>query len=70
MTTKVKIELVQEHIPVIVEVMRDDGSIQHTCTLRTKGAATEEYVHSSQTLRVREMTTAELHNERIPRAGG
>lgn len=70
MTTRVKIELIQEHIPVIVEVLRDDGVARHVCVLRKKGNSTDEYVHSGQTLRVREMTTAELHNERIPRAGG
>jgi hypothetical protein len=70
MTTKVKIELLEPHTPVIVEVLRDDGIPRHVCVLREKGSATEEYVHSGQTLRVREMTTQEMHDERIPRAGG
>ena len=61
MTTKVRIEIVQEHMPVIVEVLRGDGTIQHTSELASKGNAAEEYVHSGQTLRIREMTTAERH---------
>jgi len=61
MTTKVRIEIVQEHMPVIVEVLRGDGTIQHTSQLALKGNAAEEYVHSGQTLRIREMTTAERH---------
>ena len=60
MTTKVRIEIVQEHMPVIVEVLRGDGTIQHTSELASKGNAAEEYVHSGQTLRIREMTTAEM----------
>ena len=60
MTTKVRIEIVQDHMPVIVEVLRSDGTIQHTSQLASKGNAAEEYVHSGQTLRIREMTTAEM----------
>ncbi len=64
MTTKVKIEIVQRHMPVVVEVLRSDGTIQHTLRLTDLGEAAEEYVHSGQTLRVREMTTAEQHASR------
>jgi len=66
MTTKVRIEIVQEHMPVIVEVLRSDGTIQHTCELDTTGNSVAEYVHSGQTLRVREMTTAEIHARSNP----
>lgn len=62
MTTKVKIEIVQKHMPVIVETLRSDGTVQHTQTLGELGGGAEEYVHSGQTLRVREMTTEEKHN--------
>jgi len=62
MTTRVKIEIVQNHMPVIVEVLRSDGTIGQTQTLQAVGAAAEEYVHSGQTLRIREMTTEEKHN--------
>ena len=65
MTTKVRIEIVQEHMPVIVEVLRSDGTIQHTSQLVSKGNAAEDYVHSGQTLRVREMTTAEIKVNRL-----
>lgn len=61
MTTRVKIEIVQKHMPVIVETLRSDGSVQYTQTLSEIGVSAEEYVHSGQTLRVREMTTQELH---------
>lgn len=61
MTTKVKIEIVQNHMPVVVEVLRSDGTVQYTLKLSHTGSAGEEYVHSGQTLRVREMTTAEAH---------
>lgn len=63
MTTKVKIELSQEHMPVVVEVLRSDGAIQYTHTLRRVSQAVEDYVHSGQTLRVREMTTQEAHEK-------
>lgn len=69
MTTKVRIEVVQEHMPVIIEVLRSDGTVQHTAQLTAKGNATEEYVHSGQTLRVREMTTAEMADAKAPNAG-
>ena len=62
MTTKVKIEVGQKHLPVVVEVLRDDGTMRYTTTLSDLGSAVEEYVHSGQTLRVREMTTEEMHN--------
>lgn len=62
MTTKVKIEIVQKHMPVIVEVLGSDGTVRHTNALSEIGAAASEYVHSGQTLRVREMTTEEAHH--------
>jgi hypothetical protein len=62
MTTKVKIEIVQMHMPVVIETLRSDGTVQHTQTLAIADAAAEEYVHSGQSLRVREMTTEEKHN--------
>ena len=61
MTTKVKVELAQKHMPVIVEVLRNDGTVWQTQTISELGQAAEEYVHSGQTLRVREMTTEEAH---------
>ncbi len=64
MTTQVKIEITQEHVPVIVETLRSDESVQHRQTLTAVGAIAVEYVHSGQTLRVREMTTDEQHNAR------
>ena len=64
MTTKVKIEIAQQHMPVVVEVLRSDGTVQHTSRLTDCGDAVEEDVHSGQTLRVREMTTQEIHNSR------
>lgn len=63
MTTKVKIELIQEHMPVVVEVLDSDGRKRYTQTLRSIGNTAEDYVHSNQTLRVREMTTAEKHED-------
>ena len=63
MTTKVKIEVAQKHMPVIVEVLRSDGTIQHTVELEDVGSSTYEHVHSGQTLRVREMTTQEHHDK-------
>lgn len=62
MTTKVTIQIVQKHMPVVVETLRSDGSVQYTQTLNDVGGGAEEYVHSGQTLRVREMTTEEKHN--------
>ena len=62
MTTKVKIEVVQKHMPVVVEVLRSDGTVQHTNALSEIGASAAEYVHSGQMLRVREMTTEEAHH--------
>jgi hypothetical protein len=62
MTTKVQISIVQEHMPVKVDVLREDGTVSHTFELYGPSAACQEYIHSGQTLRVREMTTAEMHN--------
>ena len=62
MTTKVKIEIAKKHMPVVVETLRNDGTVQHTQTLSEIGISAEEYVHSGQTLRVREITTAEMHD--------
>lgn len=61
MTTRVKIQIIQEHMPIVVETLRSDGTIAHHQIIRNKESIAEEYVHSGQTLRVREMTTAELH---------
>ena len=67
MTTRVKIELLQDHMPVRVEVVgtTSDGEerMLHFSELSQVGASAEEYVHSGQMLRVREMTTAEIHNK-------
>lgn len=63
MTTKVKIELIQENMPVVVEILASDGRLRYTQTLRAIGNAAEDYVHSGQTLRVREMTTEEAHED-------
>ncbi len=62
MTTNVKIEIVQKHMPVVVEVLRSDGTVSQTHTLRELGVSAEDYVHSGQSLRVREMTTEEAYN--------
>ena len=62
MTTKVKIEIVQKHMPVVVEVVRSDGTVSQTQTLSELGQEAQEYVHSGQTLRVRELTTQEAHD--------
>lgn len=59
MTTKVKVELAQKHMPVVVEVLRNDGTIGQTRTISELGQSVEDYVHSGQTLRVREMTAEE-----------
>ena len=63
MTTKVQIKIVQFHMPVVVEVLRSDGTIQFTQVLSTTDGDVQEYVHSGQSLRVREMTTQEMHND-------
>jgi hypothetical protein len=62
MTTRVRVEIVQENMPVVVEVLDSGLIVSRTHTLKGLGATAEEYVHSDLTLRVREMTTAELHN--------
>ena len=67
MTTKVKIGLAQKHIPVVVEVVRSDGTVSQTQTLSELGQEAQEYVHSGQTLRIREMTTQEAHNAGLQR---
>lgn len=62
MTTKVKIEIVQKNMPVVIETLRSDGTVQHTQTISEIGNVAEEYVHSGQSIRVRESTTEEIHN--------
>jgi hypothetical protein len=64
MTTKVQFQIVQEHMPVVIEVIRNDGTVAYTTTLQKLFDKANEYVHSGQTLRVREMTTEEQHNAR------
>ncbi len=67
MTTKVKIGLAQKHMPVVVEVVRSDGTVSQTQTLSELGQDAQEYVHSGQTLRIREMTTQEAHDAGLQR---
>mgnify|MGYP003553016295 FL=1 len=67
MTTKVKIGLAQKHMPVVVEVVRSDGTVSQTQTLSELGQEAQEYVHSGQTLRIREMTTQEAHHAGLQR---
>lgn len=67
MTTKVKIGLAQKHMPVVVEVVRSDGTVSQTQTLSELGQEAQEYVHSGQTLRVRELTTQEAHDAGLQR---
>jgi hypothetical protein len=67
MTTKVKVQITQRHMPVIVEVLQGNGNETHVrqVTLPELGSAVEEYVHSGQVLRVREMTTEEFHRSKL-----
>jgi hypothetical protein len=60
MTTRVKIQIVQKHVPVIVEVLRSDDTVQIETVLHNSAQEVEEYVHSGQTIRIREMTLQEL----------
>lgn len=55
MTTKVKIEIVQAHLPVAIDLQRPDGSVQILHILSEPGQIAEEYVHSGQSLIVREI---------------
>ena len=67
MTPKVKIGLAQKHMPVVVEVVRSDATVTQTQTLSELGQEAQEYVHSGQTLRIREMTTQEAHDAGLQR---
>jgi len=60
MTTKVNISLAQKHLPVIIEVLGVNGAVQFVYTLTTLDQQFSDYVHGGQSIRVREMTTAEL----------
>jgi hypothetical protein len=60
--------MTQVHMPVVVEVLRSDGSISHSATLKFLGQEWQEYVHSGQMLRVREMTTQEVHDLALSQA--
>ncbi len=63
MTTRVKVELIQQHMPVVVEIMDGKGErVLYHQILEQSGTSAEEYVHSGQTIRVREMTTEEVFN--------
>lgn len=62
MTTRVRVEVVQKHMPVVVEVLYNDGTIKQVQVLNEIGTSLEDYVHSGQMLRIREMTTEEAHN--------
>ena len=65
MTTKVKIEIVHANMPVVVETLRGDGTVQRTQVLDATDSDAEEYVYSGQTLRVREMTEEEKSSARL-----
>ena len=54
MTTKVKIEVTSLHRPVIVNVLRSDGSVSLTNMLTGVGSFYEDYVHSGQSITVEE----------------
>lgn len=60
MTTQVKVEVTQQHMPVMVDLMSRDGSVVRTTGLPVLGSALTEYVHGDQWLRVREATPQEL----------
>ena len=59
MTTKVRIQIVQEHNPVVVEVVGSTGFVSQQQVLEDSSQSFEDYVHSGQRLNVREMTTDE-----------
>jgi diphthamide biosynthesis methyltransferase len=54
MTTKVKIEIVEKHIPVLVETMSIIGTVDNTITLNEISENCEIYLHTYQFLRIRE----------------
>lgn len=67
MTTKVKISVQQVHTPVAVDVLRGDGTVVRTLPpLHEAGAEIEEYVHSDQMLRVRELPPDDLPEPDAP----
>jgi len=52
MTTKVRIEIVQQHMPVEIFIVDADGKERRAYHLDEAGKAIEEYVHSGQSLKV------------------
>lgn len=52
MTTKVRIELVQKHMPVEVFIVNSDGTERRAYHLCEPGKFIEDYVHSGQSLRI------------------
>jgi len=59
MTTRVKIEITQEHNPVVVTFQSE----RHI--LRKNGESITAYVHSSSEVHVTEMTSAEQHEDAL-----
>lgn len=62
MTTKIKIELTQEHRPIVVTMQSGPERLPtQEIVLVKKGDVCEGYVHSAQYFLIREMSTAEEH---------
>lgn len=64
MTTKVMVQIAHMHMPIVVEAINPDGTVDHLATLRTLDQFACDYVSSGKTLRVREMSIEEKHNWR------
>ena len=60
MTTKVKIEIVQEHMPIVVDFTDQDGIVMYTDILKNIGSNLSEYIHFGKRIQIREMTAKEF----------
>ena len=62
MTTKVKIELVQEHLSAVITVASGPEALPTKQVVLSKvGDSFEDYIHSNQYIVIHEMSTAEAY---------
>jgi hypothetical protein len=69
MTTKIKIEMVEKHMPIAIETIGSDGKISAKQYINDAGVSLVDYVHSGQSFIVREATQDEARSIRIANLG-
>jgi hypothetical protein len=59
--TKIEIKIIEEHKPVIIDYISEDGRIIYSKIILKQAHFSHVYIHPYQSIAIREMTEAEIN---------